>query len=202
VVTKRSRRSWYGPTLLAGLAGAGAVVVGASRPWVIGSATTPGLPVVRAGVDGASLAPLAAALGYVLLAGFGAVIATRGWGRRIVGAAIVVAALVIAIQALVVPADVGDALRNALRAKGYPGAGGIDEHISGWRWVCLAGALVAAISGSLVVRLGSEFAVMGARYDAVSALRDGADAPNRIENHSETDIWRAIDRGDDPTGEG
>lgn len=177
-------------------------MVGASRPWVIGSATAPGLPVVRAGVDGASLAPLAAALGYVLLAGFGAVIATRGWGRRIVGAAIVVAALTITFLALSVPTDAAAALRDALRAKGYPGAGTIDEHVSGWRWVCLAGALVATIAGSLVVRLGTEFAVMGARYDAVSTPSDGADAPNRIENPSETDIWRAIDRGDDPTGEG
>jgi uncharacterized membrane protein (TIGR02234 family) len=169
---------------------------------VTGSAVVPGIPVVRAGVDGASLAPLAAALGYVLVAGFGAVIATRGWGRRVVGVAIAIAALVIVFQAVDVPADVGAALRDALRARGYPGTGRIVQHISGWRWVCLAGALVAALAGAVIVRMGSEFAVMGTKYDAVSADRDGAKTPAEVENYSEAEIWRAIDRGDDPTGEG
>jgi uncharacterized membrane protein (TIGR02234 family) len=206
----RSRRAWYGPTLIAGLAGAGATVLAAARPWVTGSVAVPGITVIHAGVDGASLAPVAAALGYVLLAGFGAVIATRGWVRAGLGVLIIVAAALVIIQVVAVPADVGAALHDALQAKGYPGTGEVHQATSWWRWAGLAGAVLAMAAGGIIVRFGAHFAVMGTRYDAVSSAPVASTAPTRTgadepapsgDDRSEAEIWRAIDRGDDPTGE-
>ena len=61
----------YGPTLVLGLAGALAVMVGVAKPWATATATQPGLPAIEVQVTGADLAPLAGALGVVLLAAFG-----------------------------------------------------------------------------------------------------------------------------------
>ena len=72
----------YGPTLVVGLAGALAMTVGVAKPWVTATARQSGLPQIEVTVSGASLAPLAGALGVVVLAAFGAVVATRGWVRR------------------------------------------------------------------------------------------------------------------------
>jgi uncharacterized membrane protein (TIGR02234 family) len=183
----------YGPTLLIGLAGAVAVVVGTARPWAEISGSVRAVPVVHASVDGASVAPLAAALGYVVLAGFGAVVATRGTVRRAIGVAVLVASAVVVLVAIAVPSDVSAALHSALRAKGYPGGGVVSERTSAWRWVCLGGAFLAGLSGATVAALGSQFAVMGARYDAPSA------GPDESAERDDTEMWRAIDRGDDPT---
>jgi hypothetical protein len=183
----------YGPTLVIGLTGAVAVVVGTARPWAQISGSVRGVPIVHASVDGAALAPLAAALGYVLLAGFGAVVATRGTVRRAIGAAVLVAAAVVVVVAVAVPSDISAALHSALRAKGYPGGGVVTEGTSAWRWVCLSGAVLAGASGAAVAALGRQFAVMGARYDALPA--DAGEYGER----DDAEMWRAIDRGDDPT---
>jgi uncharacterized membrane protein (TIGR02234 family) len=183
----------YGPTLLIGLAGAVAVAVGTARPWADISGSVRGVPVVHASVDGASVAPLAAALGYVLLAGFGAVVATRGTVRRTIGLAVLVASAVVVVVAVAVPSDVSAALHSALRAKGYPGGGVVTERTGAWRWVCLSGAILAGVSGATVAALGHRFAVMGARYDAPSV------GPEESAERDDGEMWRAIDRGDDPT---
>lgn len=140
------------------------------------------------------MGPLAGALGYVLLAAFGAVIATRGWLRRAVGSLIVVAAVAVAISVLVLPGGADAQLRDALAANGWPGRGPIDPETPVWRWLVLAGSIGAASAGAVIAVRGHRFAVMGARYDAVSAPAGKADIGS-----GESDLWRAIDRGDDPT---
>jgi uncharacterized membrane protein (TIGR02234 family) len=192
-MAERAYARLYGPTLLGGLVGAAAVAVGTARPWAEVSGSVRGVPVVHASVGGASVAPLAAALGYVVLAGFGAVVATRGTVRRAVGVAVLLAAAAVVVVAVAVPSDVSAALHSALRSKGYPGGGVVTERTSAWRWVCLAGAVIAGLAGATVAVLGRHFAVMGARYDAPAPGPDQHDEPD------DSKMWRAIDRGDDPT---
>jgi uncharacterized membrane protein (TIGR02234 family) len=185
----------YAQTLLLGVASAGAATVGTSRPWQSATATVQGLPTIRAQVDGADLAPLAAALGFVLLAAFGAVIATRGWVRRGLGVLIVVCAVAVAV-AVVHPGGAAAALERGLSAKGWTG-GSYHATSSAWRWVAGLGALGCVAAGALIVRFGGQWATMGSRYDAPRTA-DETTAPALVDP-TETDLWRSIDSGHDPT---
>jgi hypothetical protein len=60
---------------------------------------------------------------------------------------------------------------------------------SGWRLAVLVGALLGVVAGSLAALRWPGWAVMSERYDAPSAARPA----------HESDPWRALDRGDDPT---
>jgi uncharacterized membrane protein (TIGR02234 family) len=188
-------RQFYAPALLAGLLGGVGITVGAARPWAGATSTQPDLPVVSASATGTDLAPVAGALGLVLLAAFGAVIATRGWVRRALGVLILVASVVVLV-AVIVPGGATDLLRSGLAAKGWSG-GGYTTSTSWWRWLVLVSSLVTAAAGLATAAYGDRWAVMGSRYDAPAEQRSGADQP--AEALSESQVWQAIDQGRDPT---
>lgn len=193
-----SRRGLYGPTLVLGLASALGVVVGASRPWLRATATVPGLPTIHASVSGADLVPLAGALGVAMLAAFGAVVATRGVVRRLLGLAVLVAAVVVLVVS-VRPSGATDQLMAGLSARGWSG-GDYSTQTTAWRWLVVAGAVAAGAAGALTAAFGNQWAVMGARYDAPTPL--GGATEQRAEDLSEIDVWRALDGGRDPTQDG
>jgi Tryptophan-associated transmembrane protein (Trp_oprn_chp) len=58
-----------------------------------------------------------------------------------------------------------------------------------WRAAVPAGAVLAGAAGGLAALRGPRWAAMSRRYDAPSAPRPA----------HESDPWRALDRGDDPT---
>lgn len=189
-------RQMYARTLVLGLISAGAVAVGVSKPWVTATATVTGLPVISASVDGTDVAPLAGALGFVLLAGLGAVVATRGRLRRGLGLLIVVAAAVV-LAAAIHPGDTQRGIEQALSAKGWSG-GPYRTGVGWWRVLTGVGGCGCLLAGALVARFGASWASMGARYDApgstsATAAGDLPAAP------TETDLWRSIDSGHDPT---
>lgn len=192
-----SARRLYAPALILGLVGALGATVGGSRPWIEATSSATGLPTLHASASGADLAPLSGALGVVLLAAFGAVIATRGWVRRGLGALVVVASLVV-LYSVVDPSGSGDVLRSGLSAKGWSG-GGYQTSTRLWRWLVLASALVTAAAGAVTFWYGGRWAVMGDRYDAPGSTRPAAAKP--AEELTENDVWQAIDHGRDPTQE-
>lgn len=193
----RSRRGLYAPVLLVGLLGAVGVAVGSGHPWITATSTTSGLPTISASASGADLAPLAAALGVVVLAAFGAVVATRGWVRRGLGAAITLASIVVVVSVLR-PSGATDVLTSALSAKGWSG-GGYATSTQAWRWLVLISAVATAAAGATTAAYGGQWAVMGSRYDAPT----GGEAPvaKSAEELSGNDVWQAIDQGRDPTQE-
>jgi uncharacterized membrane protein (TIGR02234 family) len=194
--TRRSSiRRLYGPTLVVGLLAALGVTVGASHSWVTATSTPPGLPTIHAAASGADLAPLAAALGVAVLAAFGAVIATRGWVRRGLGAAIVVASVVVVVSAAD-PSGASEVLTSGLSAKGWSG-GGYQSSTEPWRWLVLLSAVVTAVAGAATAGYGDQWAVMGQRYDAPRAPSGVVTVP--AEELTENDVWQAIDQGRDPT---
>lgn len=190
-----NHRRLYLPALATGLLGSLGVTVGSAHPWVAATSRVRNLPTLHASASGADLAPLAGALGVVLLAAFGAVIATRGWVRRGLGAAIVVAAAVV-LLAVIHPGAAGGVLRSGLSAKGWSG-GSYDTATQLWRWVVLLSACVTALAGAATLRYGGQWAVMGNRYDAPRARAPVAAKP--AEDLTENDVWEAIDHGHDPT---
>jgi uncharacterized membrane protein (TIGR02234 family) len=188
-----SRRG-YLIVLVAGLASTGAVVVGSSRPWVRATATIANMPEVVAEVNGTDVVPASAALGLAGLAAFGAVVATRGWARVLVGAVIAVGMTVLLLVTLWPPSTT-EAVEDALAARGWAG-GDYATTVVAWRWLVAVAAAVAAGCGVAVLRYGRRWATMGERYDAPVAPSTPATPTH------EADVWRAIDRGADPTDDG
>jgi uncharacterized membrane protein (TIGR02234 family) len=189
-------RAGYGVTVVVGLAASGLCAVSVARPWARATASVPGLPPVEAAVDGADVAPVAAALAVVCLAGFGAVLATRGWTRRAVGVVIVVCAAVVVVVA-VMPGSATGLLEDALSAKGWTG-GHYDRSGAGWRIAAAAAGVVAVAAGAVVARFAGDWATMGTRYDSPAEAQrsehEPADGPL-----SDAAMWRALDDGGDPT---
>jgi Tryptophan-associated transmembrane protein (Trp_oprn_chp) len=64
---------------------------------------------------------------------------------------------------------------------------GADAEWVGWRIAALLGSVLAAAAGILSAARGHTWASMSGRYDAPTGVAD------------ESDPWKAIDRGEDPT---
>ena len=195
-------RRAYGVVLLVGLVSATAVAVGVTRPWFEASATGRNLPRLHAAATGADLMPLAGALGVVLLGSFGAVVATRGTVRRALGLLIVVCAVVVLIAAAH-PGSPANVLGDGLSARGWSG-GNYSTAGRPWRWLVLVGAAGCVLAGAAVTRFGGQWPTLGQRYDAPAPVdksralgpgsRTGGDG-----DLTDEQVWRALDRGDDPT---
>ena len=87
-------------------------------------------PVRTASMSGTDLAPIASASAWVALAGVLAVIATKSWGRTIVGAVVLTAGVVIVVS-------------SALTGPKTPS--------SAWWLLAVAGGIVVAFGGVLVL---------------------------------------------------
>ena len=122
-------------------AGAGLALFGATRTWVVETIARPApLPPARIAHTGGDLLPWLPALAVVGLAGSGALVATRGAGRRAVAVLLLLVGL------------------------GLVAGGGYGISRSPWALLCLGGGLAVAAAGVLAWR-GRNWPVMGARYE-------------------------------------
>jgi hypothetical protein len=149
-------------------------LVAAGRPWEVEVTVRPApLPELRTGRRGGDLRPWLPALGWVGLAGAGALLATRGVARRVVGGLLVLAGLGLAIGG-------GSAVAGADPSPVWPVLTG------------LAGLVVTAAGGAAVAG-GRHWPAMGARYE-----RPVREPAGGAPDHPEA-LWDALDRGEDPT---
>ncbi|WP_018830539.1 Trp biosynthesis-associated membrane protein [Salinispora tropica] len=164
--------------MLLGVAGAGLSMWAVTRAWVVELAPRPApLPPLRAARTGAELLPWLPALALVALAGWGAVLATRGRVRRLLGG--VLTGLAVALAA----------------GGGYGLLAGFTGAVSRqWPLLCLLGGGCAAAAGVLTAARGDRWSVMGARYE-----RSAGPATGPAQGRSARDAWDALDRGADPT---
>ena len=133
-------------TVLLCAAGGGLALFAASRTWLVETVARPApLGPVSTPRSGTELIPALAAVSLVALAGAGALLAARGWGRRLVGALIASAGL----------AAAGLALSELGRAGIAPG----------WVGATATGGLVAAGAGAFALVRGSAWPRLGARYE-------------------------------------
>ncbi|MGR6321068.1 Trp biosynthesis-associated membrane protein [Micromonospora soli] len=177
----RGRRELTYAVLLC-LAGAGLALWAVTRTWSVELTARGSLPPARHARTGVDLLPWVSALALVGLAGGGAVLATRGRVRRLLGG-------LLALVGLAVAAGGGYGLTGSFE-------GGVSRQ---WPALVLAGGLVAAVGGALTAVRGAGWPAMGARYErpARSAAPPGADRP-AVERGTR-DAWEALDRGEDPT---
>jgi len=131
--------------VLVDLAGAGLALFAATRTWAVEVTARPApLPPVRTAETGGAVL---SALGVVALAGAGALLATRGRGRTVVG--VLLAGIGLGIVAGAVP--------------GLP---------AGWPALCAAGGLAVAAAGAFAVARGHGWPHMGTRYERAASRTD------------------------------
>ncbi|MFG1674934.1 Trp biosynthesis-associated membrane protein [Micromonospora sp. NPDC049282] len=173
----RGRRELAYAVLLC-LAGAGLAAWAVTRAWSVELTARGALPPGQRARTGADLLPWVSALAYVGLAGGGAVLATRGRLRRLLGAVLTGVGLAVAVGG-------GVGLAEA----------GVSRH---WPALVLVGGLGLAAGGAFTASRGDGWPAMGARYERRSGpAAAGADRP-AVERGTR-DAWDALDRGEDPT---
>ncbi|WP_280415997.1 TIGR02234 family membrane protein [Nocardia carnea] len=193
-------------TALALLALGAAALWGSSRlTWVtVTSAdglTEPRTDELNGGVWFGALTPLA----LVLLAAIAAVLATRGWMRRLVGVVVALIAAVTAVPALALLTGSGATEQRATDLAGLPGRAQVQELVtsSGPAALTLCGALAAFGAGLLLARMPAGTKQLSGKYDnpatrkaaatqAVQQRGSGEVLPERV-------LWDALDAGADPT---
>lgn len=177
-------------TVLLCAAGAGLAAYGVTRTWSEIVTARPGLSSLRDLRTGAEVAPWVIGLALVALAGAGALLATRGVARRLLGGLLALVGAGVSAGAVVGRAGL---------EVGTAGAGAV-----GWPVVCVLGGLMILLGGLAAARSGHEWPAMGARYERRPAAVDqtGVDQPgaDRVDQRVDTRaVWDALDRGDDPT---
>lgn len=182
------RRS-YALTLAACLVGSVLAAYAVTRTWSLTLTPRTGMTDLRTARTGTDAAPWVIGLALVALAGTGALLATRGIVRRVLGGLLALCGLGVAAGAIVGRATVD------------PGTAG--SGATGWAIACVAGGLIIALGGVAAARLGHRWPTMSARYDRKSV------APAQYRAAPRTDpalapadnraAWEALDRGDDPT---
>jgi hypothetical protein len=178
-------------TVLFCLLGAGLAVFAATRTWAVEVTARPApLPATRTVRSGADLLPWLPALALVGLAGAGAVLGTRGLGRRLVGA-------------LLAAVGAGVAIGGA-----YGGFGTDQDDIRlSWPLLCVLGGLLTMVAGGVTTARGATWPVMGARYERTPHRRTPEPEPEpgpgtdgvRLDGRRTRAAWDALDRGEDPT---
>lgn len=190
------RSRWASAAVLAtvlAVCGAGLAMGGSGRPWAVGTVTAGGvsLPV---SAPGNALVPVVPALGLVALLAPVAVWVTRGYGRLFGGLLLVAVGLTIGTVTALVAADPGPGLALAAGpAVGQVEAVPVGVAVTGWPWVAVAGAVLVAAAGMLVLLRGRHWPTISTRYQRTgrSAPVAAADRPDQL--------WSALDRGEDPT---
>ncbi|WP_049579456.1 TIGR02234 family membrane protein [Streptomyces sp. SBT349] len=193
----RTSRRALGVALLSGAAGAAIVLISAGQTW--GQGETAGadaaLPVAA---SGSAVSGVPSALALVGLASLVAVFAVRRTGRTVVASVLALSGAG-AIGTAVLGATDTDALEtNAAEAMGLTEAAVTSVSHSGWPWFSALGGLLLLCAGLLALSYGRHWPAMSGRYERGSrrttprrAAAPGDDRPE--------DIWRALDRGEDPT---
>ncbi|MEU9316461.1 TIGR02234 family membrane protein [Streptomyces sp. NPDC048295] len=192
-----SRRS-LAAGLLLGAAGATVVLLASGQTWAEGEASVGGgtLPLTA---DGQDVTGLPAALAIVGLAALVAVFAVRGTGRLVVAGLLALSGLGAGLSACLGASDSAALDEKAARSTGDASATiGALAHTA-WPYVTAAGGLLILLAGLLALRYGKLWPTMSGRYE-----RDGTPRPRKAARTAPDpdrpeDLWKALDRGEDPT---
>jgi uncharacterized membrane protein (TIGR02234 family) len=183
-----ARRELWGSLLVTAL-GCVLVLVAAGRAWVSVRGAGTGGMVVPTGGD---LSPVLTPLALAGLAGVVAVPATKGIGRRMVGALLAVCGAGAGLGAW--RAAGGGGVLTWLRERNVLHVTGAIQWdaVAAWPVVCGLGAALMMAGGVATVVRGGAWAGMSDRYDR------GTPQP-RPQITDDRAMWDALDRGDDPT---
>ncbi|MDX3527778.1 TIGR02234 family membrane protein [Streptomyces sp. ID05-39B] len=196
----RSGRRSLALALMFGALGAALVLLATRQRWSQGTATVAGgaFPLTAKGSD---VTGVPAALAIVGLAALVAVFAVRRAGRFAVSALLALSGAGIVAASLFGASDSSALDDEAARASGDTSATVASLTHTAWPYAAAAGGALILLAGLLALRYGPLWPAMSGRYE-----RDGAPRPRRraaaVDPDRPEDIWKALDRGEDPTGTG
>jgi uncharacterized membrane protein (TIGR02234 family) len=203
----RAARRALALTLLCGAAGAALALLASGQVWSHATASFAQgqLPVKAKGGD---VTGLPSALALVGLAALVAVFAVKRAGRVLVAALLALCGTGTVAAALLSAGDSAPLEEKAARASGLARTGVDAVHVSAWPYVSAAGGALLLIAGVLALRYGTAWPSMSgsARYErnerAPRRPRPGSrGAATTAEPGRPEDMWKALDRGEDPTGD-
>ncbi|MEV7977766.1 TIGR02234 family membrane protein [Streptomyces sp. NPDC086519] len=195
----RSGRRSLAVALLSGALGAAVALLSSRQRWAEGTATVAGgaFPLTAKGSD---VTGVPAALAIVGLAALVAVFAVRRAGRLLVSALLALSGAGIAAAALLGASD-GSALDEKAAAASGDTSATVDALThTGWPYVAAAGGALLLVAGLLALRYGGLWPAMSGRYERGTGGQRPRRAPKPVDPDRPEDIWKALDRGEDPTG--
>jgi uncharacterized membrane protein (TIGR02234 family) len=197
-------RTEFAAALVLDLLGAGVALLISTRHWQTAHLSRPRPLTDQAiGFTGRNLDSAPTALAVVALAGVVAVLAVRGWARRVVGAVLCVVGAAIVWRSLSVLDPI--TLEHARELRGrdkdfvFDAIVVADSHISThsvWPWFSAACGLLIAVSGAMIAVRGHRWVTLSARYEAP---RDALPDIETERARAQATMWQSLDRGDDPT---
>lgn len=191
-----SRRS-LAAALFLGAVGATVVLLASGRIWAEGTAAVGG-GTVPLDADGSDVTGVPTALAIVGLAALVAVFAVRRAGRLLVSALLALSGAGAALAAFLGASDSAALGAKAARTTGDTAATVDALSHTVWPYVTVAGSLLILLAGLLALRYGKRWPAMSGRYE-----RDGTPRPRKapvVDPDRPEDLWKALDRGEDPTG--
>ncbi|MGP4114080.1 TIGR02234 family membrane protein [Streptomyces sp. 4N509B] len=209
----RASRRALALALLCGAAGAATVLVAAGQTWGEAEAAVGGaqLPVTA---SGGAVSGLPSALALVGLASLVAVFAVRRAGRMVVASVLALSGAGAVVAALLGSGDVDALEASAAETTGLAESAVTSVSHTGWPWVSALGGLLLLCAGLLSLSHGRHWPAMSGRYErsgrgaarggepgsASAGGRGGArGGPGAVDPDRPEDLWRALDRGEDPT---
>ncbi|MFD7698638.1 TIGR02234 family membrane protein [Streptomyces caelestis] len=194
----RSGRLSLVVALPCGALGAAVALLATRQQWSEGTATVAGgaFPLTAKGSD---VTGVPAALAVVGLAALVAVFAVRRAGRLAVAALLALSGAGTVAAALLGASDSGALDEKAAQASGDTSATVDALSHTAWPYAAAAGGVLLLLAGLLALRYGRLWPAMSGRYE-----RDGAPRARRrpasVDPDRPEDLWKALDRGEDPTG--
>ncbi|KPI07215.1 trp region conserved hypothetical protein [Actinobacteria bacterium OK074] len=183
--------------LMCGAAGAAVALLASRQGWSAGSVTVAGgeFPL---SVKGSDVTGVPAALAVVGLAALVAVFAVRKAGRYLVALLLALSGAGTVAAALLGAGDESALDDKAAQASGDTAATAHALSHTAWPYVAAVGGALLLLAGLLALRYGRLWPAMSGRYE-----RDGTPRPRKarpVDPDRPEDMWKALDRGEDPTG--
>ncbi|MEU7643969.1 TIGR02234 family membrane protein [Streptomyces huasconensis] len=193
-----SRRS-IAAALLLGAVGAALALLASRQTWARGTASVAGgdLPLTASGGD---VTGVPAALAIVGLAALVAIFAVRRTGRLLISLLLTLSGAGTVVAALLGAGDSAALDEKAATASGDAAAtiGGLSH--TGWPYAAAAAGVLLLFAGLLALTYGRSWPAMSGRYE-----RDGSPSPRKARRAPDPErpeeLWKALDRGEDPTRE-
>lgn len=198
----RAARRALALALLCGATGAALALLASGQVWSHATASfAQGELPVR--VKGGDVTGLPSALALVGLAALVAVFAVKRAGRVLVAALLTLCGTGTLAAALLGSRDSAALEEKAAKASGLARTGVEAVDVSAWPYVSAVGGALLLLAGVLALRYGPAWPSMSgsARYERTERTprRPRGAAPAPVDPDRPEDLWKALDRGEDPT---